>query len=121
MAQKMKPDMAIIITTPQEIALTDSRRATNMAKKLNISHIGIVENMSGFICPECGYKIELFGRGGGKKEAEKLGVLYLGDIPLNIKARERADEGIPIILEDDKADISQRIRKIARKIEEILN
>ena len=92
-----------------------------MAKKLNISHIGIVENMSGFICPECGYKIELFGRGGGKKEAEKLGVLYLGDIPLNIKARERADEGIPIILEDDKADISQRIRKIARKIEEILN
>ena len=75
MAQKMKPNMAIIITTPQEIALTDSRRATNMAKRLNISHIGIVENMSGFICPECGYKIELFWEKEAVKRSRKTGCL----------------------------------------------
>jgi len=119
-AQKMQPDMAIIVTTPQEMALTDSRRAVNMAKQLNISHVGIVENMSGLICPKCGYEIELFGKGGGKKEAKELGVLYLGSIPINLEAREKADEGIPIILENEGADISQRIRKIAKRIQEIL-
>jgi len=120
-AQKMEPDMAIIVTTPQEMALIDSRRATNMAKKLNISHIGIVENMSGLICPKCGYEIDLFGKGGGKKEAEELGVLYLGDIPIDSEAREKADEGVPIILENEEADISRKIRKIARRIEKTLS
>jgi len=119
-AQKMQPDMAIIVTTPQEIALIDSRRATNMAKQLNINHIGIVENMSGLICPKCGYEIELFGKGGGKREAEELGVLYLGSIPINLEVRKKADEGIPIILDNEREDISQKIKKIAKKIEEIL-
>jgi len=119
-AQKMQPDMAAIVTTPQEMALIDSRRAVNMAKQLNISHIGIIENMSGLICPKCGYEIELFGKGGGKREAEKLGVLYLGDIPIDPEAREKADEGIPVILEDEREDISQKIKKIAKRIEEIL-
>ena len=119
-AQKMQPDMAIIVTTPQEMALIDSRRAVNMAKQLHINHIGIVENMSGLICPKCGYEIELFGKGGGKREAEELGVLYLGNIPINLEVRKKADEGIPIILDNEREDISQKIKKIAKKIEEIL-
>jgi len=75
-AQSMKPDMAIIVTTPQEVSLIDSARAISMAKDLGISKIALVENMSGLICPKCGHRIELFGIGGGKNKLKKWVLLF---------------------------------------------
>jgi ATP-binding protein involved in chromosome partitioning len=93
-SQKMLPQIAIIVTTPQEVSLLDCRRAVNMAKKLNIKHIGIVENMSGFICPKCGEELDFFGTGGGKKMAEEMKVHYLGHIPMEKENRECGDNVI---------------------------
>lgn len=115
--QNMKPDMAIIVTTPQEMSLIDSARAIGMAKKMGIPYIGLIENMSGFKCPDCGHQIDLFGSGGGKKQAEEMDVDFLGAIPINLKARELADMGRSIIVEDKEADISKMIYRIVRKIE----
>ena len=80
--QKMLPQMAIVVTTPQEISLVDCRRAVNMAKKLNIEKIGVVENMSGLICPHCGKEIDIFDTGGGEKMAREMDVIFLGRIPM---------------------------------------
>lgn len=121
MTQKMEPDLAIIVTTPQEVSLVDSRRAVNMAKQMKIPKIGVIENMSGLICPECGYRIDLFGSGGGKKQAEEMNVLYLGMLPIDIEARKMADEGKPIILENKDAGISVAIFEILNIIENIFS
>ena len=120
-AQSMKPDMAIIVTTPQEVSLIDSARAISMAKDLNIPNIVLVENMSGLICPNCGEQIDLFGSGGGKKQAEEMNIPFLGSIPINLEARKMADEGKPIIIENKEANISIEIYNIIRKIETIFN
>lgn len=120
MAQNMKPDMAIIVTTPQELSLIDSARAISMAKKMNIQKIALIENMSGLICPYCGRKIDLFGSGGGEKQAKEMNIDFLGAIPMNPEARIMADNGKPIMIENRKADISVKIAEIVKKIEEIL-
>ena len=116
MAQRMEPQLAVIVTTPQEVALIDSRRAINMAKKMGIPKIGVVENMSGLRCPHCGREIDLFGSGGGERAARELNVHFLGKIPLDLKAREGADEGRPIVLEDEEAEISQALLQVADKV-----
>jgi len=113
MAQRMEPDVAIIVTTPQEMSLIDSRRAINMAKKMGIARIGVVENMSGLRCPKCGHEIDLFGSGGGERAARELNVHFLGKVPISLRARAGADEGRPIILEDEEADISQALLGVA--------
>ena len=118
--QRTSPQMAIIVTTPQEVALIDARRAANMAKKMEIERIGIVENMSGLICPHCGEEIELFGSGGGEREAKKLGILFLGKIPIDLQTRVCADQGRPILLDDPEAAVSQAFSAIASRIEEAL-
>ena len=118
-AQSMKPDMAIIVTTPQEVSLIDSARAINMAKNLNIPKIVLVENMSGLICPKCGERIDLFGSGGGKKQAEEMNIPFLGSIPINLEARKLADNGRSIIIENKEADISKEIYRIVREIEKM--
>ncbi len=120
MTQKMKPDMAIIVTTPQEVSLIDSARAVNMAKTMKIPHIVLIENMSGLICPKCGHRIDLFGSGGGKKQANEMGIQFLGSLPINLETRKLADEGTPIILADQEADISVATNKIVDEIENIL-
>lgn len=120
-AQSMKPDMAIIVTTPQEVSLIDSARSISMAKELNIPYIALIENMSGFICPNCKQKIDLFGSGGGEKQAEEMGIPFLGSIPINLEARKMADEGKPIIVENKDADISKEIYQIIKKIEGVFN
>lgn len=120
MTQKMEPELAIIVTTPQEVSLIDSARAINMAKKMEVPRIALIENMSGLICPECGSRIDLFGTGGGKKQAEEMIVTFLGSIPINIRARQLADEGKPIILEDKESDISKSIKRIVDKIEKLV-
>ena len=119
--QNMKPDMAIIVTTPQEVSLIDSARAISMAKKMKIPRIAIIENMSGLICPKCGYQIELFGRGGGKKQAEETKITFLGAIPINLEVRKLADEGKLVIIENEEADISITIFHIVREIEDLCN
>lgn len=121
MTQKMKPHLALIVTTPQEVSLVDSARAINMARKMGIPNIGIIENMSGLICPECGTLIELFGSGGGQGQAEELNVLFLGKLPIDIETRKMADEGKLIIHENADAEISIALLDMVNRIEEIFN
>ena len=119
MTQKMEPDLAIIVTTPQELSLIDSKKAVNMAKKMEIPNIGIIENMSGFVCPKCGHEIDLYGKGGGKKQAKEMGVPFLGALPLNIETIAMADNGKPIIIEKSGADISIAMMDIIGRIQNI--
>ncbi|HDS63035.1 MAG TPA: ATP-binding protein [Methanofollis liminatans] len=88
---------AVIVTTPQEVSTMDSKKAAKFIEKLDLQVIGVIENMSGFICPDCGKEIDIFGKGGGKKAAEELGVPYLGAIPIDPTMREAGDEGRPFI------------------------
>ncbi|WML67651.1 MAG: Iron-sulfur cluster carrier protein [Methanoregula sp. SKADARSKE-2] len=89
---------AVIVTTPQDVATLDARKSAKFIEKLGLPVIGVVENMSGMICPHCGVEIELFGKGGGKKVAEELSVPFLGAIPLDIEMRKAGDEGRPFII-----------------------
>jgi len=103
---------AIVVTTPQNVALADVEKAIDMFNKTDAPVIGIVENMSGFLCPHCGEESHIFGQGGGRKEAEKRGVPLLGQIPLEAKITETGDSGRPIVLADGKiADIFQGIAR----------
>ena len=89
---------AVIVTTPQDVATLDSRKAVKFIEKLDIRVLGIIENMSGLICPHCEKEIDLFGKGGGKKAAEELGVPFLGSIPIDPEMRKAGDEGRPFIV-----------------------
>lgn len=117
-AQHMKPDYAVIVTTPQEVSVMDAERAINMAKKLEIPFIGVVENMAGFICPHCSAVIELFGAGGGAYLADKYNVPFLGSIPIDINARILGDKGIPIVSERKDSEVSLTFRKIVDLIKD---
>lgn len=99
--QNVALDMAIIVTTPQEVALLDTGKAVNMMKQMGVPYIAVIENMSYLICPHCGNKIDLFGEGGGEKLAQKEEVDFLGKIPIDLKAREASDLGIPIVLNEE--------------------
>jgi len=116
-AQQMKPDYAVIVTTPQEVSVMDAERAINMAKQLGIPFIGVVENMSGFVCPHCSAVIDIFGSGGGKKMAEENDVHFLGSIPIDIDARILGDKGKPIILEKPNCEVTNAFKSIAGLIE----
>src|SRR4030042_2397100 len=96
-AQLIPATGALIVTTPQEVSLLDSRKAINFARRLNLSIAGIVENMSGLKCPHCGKDINIFGQGGGEKMAIEMNVPFLGRIPIDPKVVELADQGIPIL------------------------
>lgn len=96
MAQRMPLTGAIIVSTPQDIALIDVRKGIEMFKKVNVPIVGLIENMSYYCCPSCGHQDHIFGHGGAKAEAEKLGIPFLGEIPLNAEIRAKADAGEPI-------------------------
>jgi len=119
-AQKMLPQMAIVVTTPQEVSLMDCRRAVNMAKKLNIPKIGVIENMSGFVCPHCNKEIDFFGTGGGKKMAGEMGVKYLGHVPMEKENRECGDAGTPILLKYPESKTSLEFQNITRNVIEMI-
>ena len=119
--QRTSPQMAIIVTTPQEVSLIDARRATNMAKKMGLSEIGIVENMSGLVCPHCGGDIDLFGREGGERLAEELAVRFLGRIPIDVAVRVGGDTGKPIVLAAPEAIVSLGFCSIAERIHNVLS
>ncbi|HUV79434.1 MAG TPA: Mrp/NBP35 family ATP-binding protein [Candidatus Bathyarchaeia archaeon] len=105
-------DGVIIVTTPQDLALLDSRKTVNFAEILKVPVIGIVENMSGFVCPHCGKEINIFKYGGGERAAEELGVPFLGRVPLDPQMVEAADSGTPFVL--------QKESKVSKAFEEIV-
>lgn len=120
-AQMMKPDAAVIVTTPQEVSLIDAERAVNMALKMEIPFVGIVENMSGLICPECNNVIDIFGHGGGRKLAEKMGLAFLGDVPFDVNTRKLADRGMPVMLENSGKIINNKFLDVVNNIKSALN
>lgn len=113
-AQLLKESNAIIVTTPQDVALLDSRRAVNFALRLNMNVLGIIENMSGFRCPHCGKEINLFKIGGGEHAAKEMGVDFLGRIPIDEKIVIGGDAGIPFIKEE--GETKEAFMKIVDKI-----
>ena len=111
---------AIIVTTPQEVALIDARKAATMFDKVNVPVLGLIENMSYFICPSDGKRYDIFGSGGGEREAKRLRVPLLGQIPIDIATREAGDRGMPILGEDRQSPVSAEFLKIACRIREVL-
>ncbi|MGC8971530.1 MAG: P-loop NTPase [bacterium] len=109
-------DGAIIVTTPQEVSLLDSRKAINFAKALNIPILGIVENMSGFVCPNCGTITEIFKSGGGEKTAQEMGVPFLGKIPIEPYIVASSDEGKPYIYFYNRMKSSSAFEEIVNKV-----
>jgi ATP-binding protein involved in chromosome partitioning len=107
--QTVALDGAVIVTTPQEVALIDARKAVSMFQKVNVPILGIVENMSHFLCPSDGQVYHIFGKGGGENEAKRLGVPLLGQVPIEMSVREAGDEGHPIALEDVSKSASSRV------------
>jgi ATP-binding protein involved in chromosome partitioning len=111
---------AIIVTTPQEVALIDARKAATMFEKVNVPVLGLIENMSYFISPSDGRRYDIFGSGGGEREAKRLRVPLLGQIPIDIATREAGDRGMPIVAEDRQSPVAAEFDKIARRIREAL-
>lgn len=116
LAQTVPLAGAIIVSTPQDLALIDARRGVTMFNKVNIPVLGIVENMSYFVCPHCGGRSDIFAHGGARHEAEKMGVPFLGEVPLTMSIREHADSGKPIIVTDPDSPQTGAYRAIAEKV-----
>lgn len=113
-------DGVIIVTIPSEVSQIVVKKAVTFARKLRMPIIGIIENMSGFLCPECGAKIDIFRSGGGKKIAKESKVPFLGSIPIDQRVCEDSDRGVPFITEHSNAAASKAFMKIVNKIEEFL-
>jgi ATP-binding protein involved in chromosome partitioning len=97
MAQQVPLKGAVIVSTPQDLALIDARRGIAMFRRVNVPVLGIVENMSYFLCPKCGARSDIFGHGGARQEAERLKVPFLGEVPLHMNIREKSDAGLPVV------------------------
>ncbi len=110
---------AVIVTTPQEVALIDARKAASMFQKVNVPVLGIVENMSYFLCPSDGKRYDIFGEGGGKREADRLKVPLLGEVPIDIPTREAGDRGKPITLAEPASAAARAFGAIAAKIRQL--
>src|SRR6201993_3983018 len=107
---------AIIVTTPQEVALIDARKASSMFEKVNVPVLGLIENMSYFVSPSDQKRYDIFGSGGGEREARRLRVPLLGQIPIDIATREAGDRGMPIVGEDRQSPVAQEFKKIAEDV-----
>jgi ATP-binding protein involved in chromosome partitioning len=116
LAQKVPVSGAVIVTTPQDIALLDARKAYKMFEKVEIPVLGVVENMSTHICSNCGHEEHIFGEGGGRRMAEEYGVDYLGDVPLDASIRADADGGRPTVVADPDGRLAGNYRSIARSV-----
>jgi ATP-binding protein involved in chromosome partitioning len=111
---------AIIVTTPQEVALIDARKAATMFEKVNVPVLGLIENMSYFVSPSDKKRYDIFGSGGGEREAKRLRVPLLGQVPIDIATRESGDRGIPIVSEDPKSPVTAEFKGIADTIRKLL-
>jgi ATP-binding protein involved in chromosome partitioning len=115
MAQQVPLAGAIIVSTPQDLALIDARKGIAMFKKVEVPLLGIVENMSYFLAPDTGVRYDIFGHGGARDEAARIGVPFLGEVPLTIDIRERSDAGTPVVVSDPGSATAQIYREIAAK------
>jgi ATP-binding protein involved in chromosome partitioning len=116
MAQQVPLKGAVIVSTPQDLALLDARRGVAMFKRVNVPVLGIVENMSYFLCPSCGERSDIFGHGGAHKEATRLGVPFLGEVPLHMTIREKSDAGLPVVATEPDGPHARIYRDIAAKV-----
>jgi ATP-binding protein involved in chromosome partitioning len=116
MSQRVPLAGAVIVSTPQDVALLDARRGVRMFEKVNVPVLGVIENMSYFCCPNCGHRAELFGHGGARREAERLGVEFLGELPLKLEIRELADAGTPIVTSRPDSEEAAAYRRIAARV-----
>ena len=111
---------AIIVTTPQEVALIDARKAATMFDKVNVPVLGLIENMSYFVSPSDNKRYDIFGSGGGEREAKRLRVPLLGQIPIDIPTREAGDRGLPIAAQEPQTPVAAEFLKIAKRLKEQL-
>jgi len=116
LSQKVPVTGALIVTTPQDIALLDARKGLKMFEKVGIPILGIIENMAIHVCSNCGHHEHIFGEGGGKRMSADYGVEYLGGLPLDIRIREQADSGLPTVIADPDSDVAQVYKAIARRV-----
>jgi ATP-binding protein involved in chromosome partitioning len=116
MAQQVPLKGAIIVSTPQDLALIDARRGISMFNRVNVPVLGVVENMSYFLCPECGTRSDIFGHGGARREAERLGVPFLGEVPLHMEIREKSDAGLPVVATAPDGPHARIYRDIAARV-----
>src|SRR6266536_1908651 len=116
MAQQVALAGAVIVSTPQDIALIDARKGLAMFQKVDVPVLGIIENMSYFLCPHCGHRSDIFSHGGARREAERLGTDFLGEVPLDLAIRETSDEGRPITVSNPTSPYAQTFRDIAAKV-----
>jgi len=116
LAQKVPVTGAVIVTTPQDIALIDARKGLKMFEKVGVPIVGVVENMSMHVCASCGHSEAIFGEGGAQKMCRDFGVPFLGGLPLDIRIREQADSGRPTVVADPDGKVAQVYKEIARKV-----
>ena len=116
MSQNVPLAGAVIVSTPQDIALLDARKGLNMFRKVDVPVLGLIENMSYFLCPSCGERTEIFGHGGARAEADKLGMDFLGEIPLHLDIRVTSDGGQPITVSQPDSPHAKVYRDIATKV-----
>jgi ATP-binding protein involved in chromosome partitioning len=116
LAQKVKLAGAVIVSTPQDIALLDARRGVQMFDQVGVPILGIVENMSYFCCPNCGHRAEIFGHGGARAEAARLGVPFLGEIPLQPAIRAAGDAGAPVVAAQPGSEVAAAFRTVAAEL-----
>ena len=116
MAQQVPLRGAVIVSTPQDLALIDARRGIAMFRRVNVPVLGVVENMSMFICPHCGTRSDIFGHGGARREAERLGVPFLGEVPLAMDIREKSDAGAPVVATEPDGPHAKIFREIAARV-----
>ncbi len=106
----------LIVTTPQDVALLDVRKSIKMVQQMNVPILGIIENMSVFICPECGHETKIFGEGGGAKASREMGVPMLGSIPIDANITEDGDKGLPFVVQNPKSKATEAFKEIIEKI-----
>ncbi|WP_198369525.1 Mrp/NBP35 family ATP-binding protein [Roseomonas rosulenta] len=116
MSQRVPLAGAVIVSTPQDVALLDARRGVRMFEKVNVPVLGVIENMSYFCCPNCNHRTDMFGHGGAKREAARLGVEFLGELPLKLEIRELADAGTPIVTARPDSPEAAEYRRIAARV-----
>lgn len=116
LSQKVPVTGAVIVTTPQDIALLDARKGLKMFEKVGVPILGLVENMAIHVCTQCGHKEHIFGEGGGQKMANEYNINYLGGLPLDMRIRMQADSGIPTVVSEPDGDLANTYKQIARKV-----
>ncbi len=119
--QTVNVDGVVMVTTPQEVSVGDVRRGIRMFERVNTRVVGVVENMSRFICPGCGQSYRIFGEGGGEKLATATGVAFLGEVPLEMAVRVGGDAGEPVVVAAPESPAAQALREVARRVEELLS